>query len=47
MSKVPTFHIAMNKNSITTAFSNEYFMVNTKHLVGDIIFVRDIGLKRY
>ena len=47
MSKVPTFHIAINKNSITTALSDEIYMVNTKHLEGDIIFIRDISLKRY
>lgn len=38
MNKVPTLHIAMNKNNITLALNNSDFMVNTKIKVGQYYY---------
>lgn len=38
MNKVPTLHIAMNKNDITLALNNTDFMVNTKTKAGQYFY---------
>lgn len=38
MYKVPTFHIAMNKNDIALALNESGFMVNTKTMIGQYYY---------